>query len=79
MSYLVLKSCIANGKRVSAGDIIDNVDIGDAEVRVLLAMGRIERSVAQAEVSGRSNRSVGLTASDAPAPKKRGRKAKNEG
>ena len=70
--YLVLKSTVAAGKRVSAGDVIElSVD----EANELLAMGRVEpaKEKPKAEIA---DRSVSLESSDAPAVKTRTRKKK---
>lgn len=79
MSYLVMKSCFAAGKRRSAGDLIGDGDISAQEARELSAMGRIAKSASEPQEASMSDRSVGLDVSDAPAPKRRGRKPKNEG
>ena len=69
MPYVVLRNCVAGGERRSAGDVIE---LGVDEAASLIAMGRVEPvEVKEAE---QSDRSVGLETSDAPAPKKRGRK-----
>lgn len=73
MPYLITKSCMAGGKRCSAGDI---VDLSEVEGRSLILMGRAEKATI-VEKPKVSDRSVSLDKSDAPAPKKRARKAKN--
>tara|TARA_R110001632_G_scaffold151483_1_gene269081 strand:- start:9012 stop:9239 length:228 start_codon:yes stop_codon:yes gene_type:complete len=70
LAYLVLKGCVINGQKTSAGDVVDS--IGVDEKNTLLAMQRIEEvSVKPAPVE--TNRSVGLEESDGPAPKRRRR------
>lgn len=73
MTYLVLKSTFAGGVRLNAGDI---VELSAGEATPLLASGRLTE-VAQSPKAEVQDRSVGLDASDAPAPKKRARKAKD--
>lgn len=75
MPYLILKNCVAAGARRSAGDVID--DISEDEARSLVNMGRVE-FVEVAAKPVETNRSVGLEASETPAPKRR-RRARSEG
>lgn len=70
MPYLVLKSCVIDGEKTSAGDVVDS--IGVDEKNALLSMSRIEEIAVKAPVA-ETNRSVGLDKSDNPAPKRRGR------
>jgi hypothetical protein len=70
LPYLVLKGCVIDGKKASAGDVVDS--IGVDEKNALLAMHRIEE-VAAKSAPAETNRSVGLEKSDNPAPKRRGR------
>lgn len=73
MPYLITKSCMAGGERRNAGDV---VDLSEAEGRSLITMGRAEAAPVVKKPTV-SDRSVALDKSDAPAPKKRGRKSKN--
>ncbi len=70
MPHLVLKGCVIDGKKASAGDVIDS--IGVDEKNALLAMHRIEEIAVKAPPA-ETNRSVGLGKSDNPAPRRRGR------
>lgn len=72
MPYLIIKSCMAGGKRCNAGDV---VELDGVEGRNLITMGRAEAApvVSKPKVS---DRSVALDKSDAPAPKKRAKKGK---
>ncbi len=75
MPYLVLKGCVIDGKKTSAGDVVDS--IGVDEKNALLAMQRIEEVAAKAPPV-ETNRSVGLDKSDTPAPKRRGRSRRED-
>lgn len=70
MPYVILKGCIAAGQRRSAGDV---VDLGPDEANNLVSMGRAAK--ADAPSPKPADRSVGLGKSDAPAVKKRVRRA----
>ena len=70
MAYLVLKGCVINGQKTSAGDVVDS--IGVDEKNTLLAMQRIEEVTVKA-APVETNRSVGLDESDTPTPKRRAR------
>jgi hypothetical protein len=68
MPYLILKSCIADGARRSAGDIIN---LSDDEARGLTAMGRAEYVDAPKPKVEVEDRSVDLPASTTPKMRKR--------
>ena len=70
MPYVILKGCIAAGQRRSAGDVID---LGPDEANNLVSMGRAAK--ADAPSPKPADRSIGLAKSDAPAVKKRIRRA----
>lgn len=69
MAYLVMKSCVAGGVARSAGEIIE---LTESEGRSLAAMGRVQQ-VADTVPQENMDRSVGLTASDAPKVSRRKR------
>ena len=71
--YLVLKSTVAMGRRINAGDI---VELPDDVARVLQAIGRVEATQAKASPVT-VDRSVSLQTSDAPVVAKRGRPKRN--
>lgn len=73
MPYLITKSCMAGGKRRSAGDV---VDLTESEGRSLILMARAEVA-AVVETPKVSDRSVALSQSEAPAPKKRAKRGKS--
>jgi len=70
--YLVLKNCVAGGKRRAAGDV---VQLPSSEGNILISMGRVEQTSAPKAAPVVQDRAVGLKEDDAP--KKRGRKAKD--
>lgn len=73
--YLVLKSTVASGQRLNAGDV---VELPAAEARALLAMGRVEAAPEKPKAAPvQADRSVDLDASDAPVVTKRGRSKRN--
>ena len=73
--YLVLKSTVASGQRLNAGDV---VELPAAEARALLAMGRVEAAPEKPKAApAKADRSVDLKASDAPAVAKRSRSKRN--
>jgi hypothetical protein len=68
--YLVLKGCLAAGERRVAGDVVGG--LGEDEARDLVNMGRL--SVVDDPIEPmETNRSVGLSKSEAPTPRRRGR------
>lgn len=73
--YLVLKSTVASGQRLNAGDV---VELPADEARALLAMGRVEAAPDKPKAAPVSaDRSVDLKASDAPVVAKRGKAKRN--
>ena len=73
--YLVLKSTVASGQRLNAGDV---VELSAAEARALLAMGRVEAAPEKPKAAPvQADRSVSLETSDAPVVAKRGRSKRN--
>jgi hypothetical protein len=68
MPYIVLKSCVADGARRSAGDILN---LSDDEARSLTAMGRVEYADAPRQEPIIEDRSVALPQSKVAAPRKR--------
>jgi len=73
--YLVLKSTVAMGQRINAGDV---VELSDDVARALLAMGRVEAAPLKPQASSAvADRSVALEISDAPVVAKRGRGKRN--
>ena len=75
MAYLVLKGCVINGQKTSAGDVVDS--IGVDEKNTLLAMQRIEEVTVKA-APVETNRSVGLDESDTPTRKRRARSRRED-
>ena len=73
MPYLITKSCMAGGERRNAGDV---VDLTESEGRSLILMSRAEVA-AVIETPKVSDRSVALSHSETPAPKKRAKKGKS--
>jgi len=74
--YLVLKSTVAAGQRINAGNV---VELSDDVARALLAMGRVEAAPVKPKASPVvADRSVALEASDTPVVAKRGRGKRNE-
>lgn len=57
MPYLVLKSCVIDNARCSAGDILN---LSDENARSLTAMGRVEYVDAPQPVKEPEDRSVAL-------------------
>jgi hypothetical protein len=73
--YLVLKSTVAAGQRINAGDV---VELSADDARALLAMGRVVAAPEKPKSAPVvADRSVALEASDTPVVAKRGRGKRN--
>ena len=73
--YLVLKSTVASGQRLNAGDV---VELSAADARALLASGRVVAAPEKPNaVPAPADRSVDLSASDTPTLSKRARGKRN--
>jgi hypothetical protein len=68
MKVLILRDTVADGKKVSAGDV---VELNNDTANVLISYGKAE--VSEGKVSEKKDRSVGLEKSEA---KVKGRKGK---
>ena len=68
MPYIVLKSCIADGAKRSAGDILN---LSNDEAASLTAMGRVEYVDAPQPVKEIEDRAVDLPKSKLTVPRKR--------
>lgn len=73
--YLVLKSTIASGQRINAGDV---VELSAADARALIASGRVVAAPEKPKAApAPADRSVDLSASDTPTLSKRARGKRN--
>jgi hypothetical protein len=73
--YLVLKSTVASGQRINAGDV---VELSAADARALLASGRVVAAPEKPKAApAPADRSVDLSASDTPTLSKRAKVKRN--
>ena len=68
MKVLILRDTVADGKKVSAGDV---VELGNDTANVLISYGKAEAS--DGKVSEKKDRSVGLEKSEVKVKRRKGK------
>ena len=68
MKVLILRDTVADGKKVSAGDV---VELGNDTANILISYGKAE--VSEGKVSEKKDRSVGLEKSEVKVKRRKGK------